>query len=99
MSIMNLTMPSDRDERRPQACLEVGLNCRDCTRETARQLARVCIGLRGKAISQLFVQIHSHAACAPMHAHFAASYREAHGQLVPKPMGIADTARAATAAA
>jgi hypothetical protein len=28
-------------------------------------------------IDQLFVQIHPHQACAPMHAHFRNCYREA----------------------
>ena len=53
------------------------MTCEGCTRETARQLARACKGLRGKMIGQLFVQIHPHPACAPMHAHFAECYRSA----------------------
>jgi hypothetical protein len=59
----------------PQLCSDVGLTCENCTSETARQLARVCKGLRGKMIGQLFVQIHPHSACARMHSHFADSYR------------------------
>jgi len=61
----------------PALCREVGLTCETCTGETARQLAQACPGLRGKMIGQLFVQIHPHSACARMHAHFAACYREA----------------------
>ena len=61
----------------PRICLEVGLTCENCTAGTARQVAAVCKGLRGKMIGQLFVQIHPHAACAPMHKHFAEHYREA----------------------
>lgn len=59
----------------PQLCFETGLNCHSCAAGTARTLAQVCKGLRGKMIGQLFVQIHPHSACAPMHAHFARSYR------------------------
>jgi hypothetical protein len=61
----------------PRICFESGLTCEVCTDSTATQLAQVCKGLRGKAIGQLFVQIHPHSACARMHARFAASYREA----------------------
>ena len=64
-------------ENRPHTCYQVGLNCRDCTAESARQVAQACKGLRGGMIGQLFVQIYSDPACAPMHSHFAASYRDA----------------------
>jgi hypothetical protein len=65
------------EDNYPQFCFDVGLTCKTCTAETARQLARACKGLRGKMIGQLFVQIHPNSACAPMHAHFANSYRAA----------------------
>ena len=61
----------------PQICSEVGLTCETCICETARQLAAVCKGLRGKMIGQLFVQIYPNSACAPMHKRFAAHYKEA----------------------
>jgi hypothetical protein len=61
----------------PQICSEVGLDCETCTASTARELAVICKGLRGKAIGQLFVQIYPDSACAPMHSHFAACYKEA----------------------
>jgi len=64
-------------ENRPHTCYQVGLNCQDCTAESARQLAQACKGLRGGMIGQLFVQIYSDPACAPMHAHFTASYQDA----------------------
>jgi len=92
-------MLSDTDDNRPQSCYEVGLNCRDCSAENARELARLCVGLRGKAVSQLFLQVHSHPACAPMHAHFADAYREASSQPVSKPMDDTTAVRAAIAAA
>ena len=60
----------------PQICFEVGLSCETCTGGTARQLAAVCKGLRGRAVGQLFVQLYPNPACSPMHSHFAACYRE-----------------------
>ena len=70
---MNLPM----NDTSPQICSEVGLVCESCIAGTARDLASVCKGLRGKMIGQLFVQIHPNSACAPMHKRFAARYREA----------------------
>ena len=61
----------------PRICSEVGLTCESCTSATARDLAAVCKGLRGKAIGQLFVQNYPNSACAPMHSYFAAQYRDA----------------------
>ena len=58
----------------PQICSEVGLDCETCTKGTARNLAKVCKGLRGKMIGQLFVQIYTDPACARMHGHFAEAY-------------------------
>jgi hypothetical protein len=66
----------------PRICTEVGLTCEVCTATTARNLAAVCKGLRGKAVAQLFVQIYTNSACSPMHAHFAAAYRDASAELV-----------------
>lgn len=64
-------------ETLPQICSEVGLTCQSCTAETARQVAAVCKGLRGKAIGQMFVQLYPNAACAPAHKMFAAHYESA----------------------
>ena len=65
------------DESYPSLCEEVGLTCEVCTSNTAREVARVCKGLRGKAVGQMFVQLYPHPACAPMHANFAQAYRDA----------------------
>ena len=80
------------DNNYPQVCLEVGLTCETCTAGTARQLAALCKGLRGKMIGQLFVQIHPHPACAPMHAHFAERYLEALSGEAPDLIAIAAVA-------
>ena len=86
------TPPSDNY---PQLCSEVGLTCESCTSETARQLARVCKGLRGNMISQLFVQIYPQSACARMHGHFTASYHLSstpHSELETTPIAVAAVA-------
>jgi len=64
----------------PGTCREIGLSCETCTETSARNLARVCQGQRGKAVSQLFVQLYPHAACAPMQNHFSQAYRDADGE-------------------
>jgi hypothetical protein len=61
----------------PRICHEVGLDCETCTEATARSLAKVCKGLKGKLIGQLFVQIYTDPACSKMHVHFAAAYMTA----------------------
>ncbi|MGA3205017.1 MAG: hypothetical protein ABSF12_21180 [Bryobacteraceae bacterium] len=58
----------------PRICNEVGLDCETCTEGTARHLAKVCRGLRGKMIGQMFVQIYTDPACSKMHGHFTAAY-------------------------
>lgn len=71
----NLTyMHTSPENDYPRQCIEVGLSCEACTGETARQLAAVCKGLKGKMIGQLFVQIYPRSACARMHSHFAEAY-------------------------
>ena len=70
----------------PQMCSEVNLTCESCTSASARKLAAICKGLRGKAIGQLFVQIYTDPACARMHSHFAAHYREGADELEAMPV-------------
>jgi len=60
----------------PNICIEVGLTCEACTSNTAREVARVCKGLRGKMLSQMFVQLYPDPACSGMHSHFAQAYRD-----------------------
>ena len=70
-------MTTSQDADYPRICSQVGLACDSCTAATARQLAAICKGLRGRMIGQLFVQIHPHPACAKMHRHFTAAYHAA----------------------
>ena len=65
------------EESYPNACIEVGLTCEECTSNTARQVARVCKGLRGKMLGQMFVQLYPDPACAQAHSNFAQAYRDA----------------------
>lgn len=58
----------------PHLCREVGLSCEDCVEAVAGQTARLCPGLRSRAVGQLFVQIYPNPACAPMHANFKDVY-------------------------
>ena len=61
----------------PKACTDEGLDCRSCTRNTASQLARVSKGLPPALLTQIFTQMYPNPECSPMHARFAAAYREA----------------------
>jgi hypothetical protein len=67
----------------PGICHDVGLDCETCTEGTARNLAKICKGLKGKLIGQLFVQIYTDPACARMHAHFEAAYLAASIERMP----------------
>ena len=58
----------------PRICHEVGLDCDTCTEATARSLAKVCKGLKGKLLGQLFVQIYTDPVCSKMHGRFADAY-------------------------
>lgn len=58
----------------PHLCREVGLGCRECVQQVAEQTARLCTGLRGKAIGQMFVNLYPNPACSSMHAEFEATY-------------------------
>jgi hypothetical protein len=71
----------------PPVCVEVGLDCYTCTASTARELAKACPGLPGKLVAQLFVQIHTHPACARMHRNFAQAYDETMQPARPLPKG------------
>src|SRR5262249_18674403 len=65
----------------PLLCQETGLTCETCVEHTASKLARVCQGLQGRGLGQMFVQIYPEASCSRMHSHFAAASRTATQQL------------------
>ena len=72
-------------ESYPNACRAVGLTCEECTSSAAREVARLCTGLRGKALGQMFVQLYPQPACSPMYSYFAQAYRAASS---PEPQRI-----------
>jgi hypothetical protein len=80
----------------PRICHDVGLDCETCTESTARNLAKICKGLRGKSIGQMFVQIYTDPACARMHVHFSEEYMMASVER-PGVMSAGLTAMAAVA--
>lgn len=81
----------------PDLCVQEGLDCTVCTSSTARELARACPGLPHKLVTQLFVQIHTHPACARMHGNFAQAYAEALSERKPAMCAIPKVAAAAAA--
>jgi hypothetical protein len=70
----------------PSVCFDLGMDCISCVQETARESAKVCPGLKGKAIGQIFVLLYPKAACAPMHQQFAVEYLRAPGELDVAPL-------------
>jgi hypothetical protein len=78
--------PFSTEATYPALCLEVGLDCETCVRETATEAAKVCPGLKGKAIGQLFVLLYPNAACASAHHLFAHQYQSAPAELGEKPV-------------
>jgi len=72
------------EESYPSVCIEVGLTCEACTSNTAREVARVCKGLRGKMVGQMFVQLYPDPACAQAHGQFAQAYRAASAKEVQR---------------
>jgi hypothetical protein len=83
------------NDGRPSICSEAGLACETCVCATARQLAQVCKGLKGKMVGQMFVQLYTEPACARMHGVFTEAYREAEVELsaesVPSRTPVANT--------
>lgn len=75
----------------PSVCFDLGMDCISCVRETARESAKVCPGLKGKAIGQIFVLLYPKAACAPMHQQFADEYLRAPGEFDRAPIDAAST--------
>lgn len=78
MNALGLTvLPDAPQDTYPSLCINMGLTCQACTEESARHLATTCLGLRGPAVRQLFVQIYPDPACSAMAWHFERSYKGA----------------------
>jgi hypothetical protein len=65
------------NERNPETCLSLGLDCQSCVRHTAQMVASVCRGITPAALSNTFVQMYPSPACARMEFSFVTSYAEA----------------------
>jgi len=94
--------PSSNEANYPALCLEVGLDCATCVKATATEAVKICPGLKGKAIGQLFVLLYPNSACAAMHHCFSEEYLNAPGELserVPRrPAGNVNSKRLAAVA-
>ncbi|MBX9603518.1 MAG: hypothetical protein K2X35_21100 [Bryobacteraceae bacterium] len=64
-------------ESRPESCYRAGLECAECSGNTARKLAQISGPLSNGEAAQLFFRIYSDSACSPMRSHFVESYRDA----------------------
>jgi len=65
------------NERNPETCLSLGLDCQSCVRHTAQMLASVCRGMTPAGLSTTFVQMYPSPACARMEFAFGTSYTDA----------------------
>lgn len=65
------------DDRNPETCLSLGLDCRNCVRHSAEAVAVICRGLTSEGIASLFVQLFPAPGCAPMGMAFQAAYVDA----------------------
>ncbi len=65
------------NERNPETCLSLGLDCQTCVGHTAQMLATVCRGMTPAALSSTFLQMYPSPACARMELAFGAAYAEA----------------------
>lgn len=65
------------NERNPETCLSLGLDCQSCVGHTARNLASICRGMTPVGLSVAFVQMYPSPACAKMEVQFGAAYADA----------------------
>ena len=90
---------SSNTDNYPALCLDVGKDCRSCVKDTASEAAKVCPGLKGKALGQLFVMLYPNSGCAPMAKRFAREYAESPALLGLRKPVTGERVRAKTAVA
>jgi hypothetical protein len=83
----------------PQMCYDMGKDCQSCVKDTAAEAAKVCPGLKGKALVQLFVLLYPNQGCAPMAKRFARDYRDTPEEVIPRKPAAIQAPRAKGAAA
>ena len=72
---------ADNELAKPESCYAVGLECRGCVRNSAANLAQICLDLSLEAVRDSFFKVYPDQACLPMARTFVRAYRAA--QAVP----------------
>ena len=67
----------DNELAKPESCYAVGLECRGCVRNSAANLAQICLDLSLEAVRDSFFKVYPDQACLPMARTFARAYRAA----------------------
>ena len=67
----------DNELPKPQSCYAVGLECRGCVRNSAANLAQICLDLSLEAVRVSFFKVYPDQACLPMARTFVRAYRAA----------------------
>ena len=62
---------------KPESCRQAGLECRNCVRHSAANLATVCRNLGPASLRDSFFKIYPDHACLPMARAFGRAYRAA----------------------
>ncbi len=60
---------------KPESCYAAGLECRSCVRNSAVNLAQICLNLSIEAVRDSFFKIYPDQACLPMGRTFIRTYR------------------------
>jgi hypothetical protein len=62
------------DDRSPEMCRSLGLDCGDCVERAAEAVAAICRGMNGAGAHTIFTQLYSSPGCAPMAGAFESAY-------------------------
>ena len=65
------------NDRNPETCRSLGMDCRSCVQRSASAVASICGGMTETGVRSVFAQMYNSPGCAPMAGAFAASYYEA----------------------
>jgi len=77
------------DDRNPETCRSLGMDCRSCVERSAESVASICRGMTESGVRSIFVQLYSSPGCAPMAGAFAAAYYEATSPRKPMTLAVA----------
>jgi hypothetical protein len=65
------------DDRNPEMCRSVGLDCQTCVERSAGSVAAICRAMTEEGVQRLFTQLYGSPGCAPMLGEFESAYLEA----------------------